>query len=60
MNKELKDKLIKAKEYIENEMYINENPTICGDEEDTLIDLLISLILYNEDLRELLRLLEEE
>ena len=58
-NKELEEQLRKANEYIRNEMYIDDNPTICGDEEDTITELPISLNLYDEDLRELLKLLEE-
>ncbi len=58
-NKELKERFKKVKKYIESEMYIVDNPTICGDEEDTIIELPISLCLYNEDLRKLLELLEE-
>jgi len=58
-NKELEEQLKKVNEYITNEMYIDDNPTICGDEEDTITELPISLNLYNEDLRELLELLEE-
>lgn len=58
-NKELEEQLRKANEYIRNEMYIDDNPTICGDEEDTITELPISLNLYNEGLRELLELLEE-
>ena len=58
-NTELEEQLRKANEYIRNEMYIDDNPTICGDEEDTITELPISLNLYNEGLRELLKLLEE-
>lgn len=57
---ELKERLKEAKEYIEKEMYIDDNPTICGDEEDTIIELPISLNLFNEDLRKLLELLDED
>lgn len=58
-NRESKERLKKVKKYIESEMDIVDNPTICGDEEDTIIKLPISLCLYNEDLRKLLELLEE-
>jgi ABC-type Fe3+-citrate transport system substrate-binding protein len=58
-NKKIEEQLRKANEYIRNEMYIDDNPTICGNEEDTITELPISLNLYNEDLRELLELLEE-
>ena len=58
-NKKLKERLKNVKNYIENEMDIVDNPTICGDEEDTITELPISLNLYNEDLRELLELLED-
>jgi len=57
--KELEEKLKKINQYIRDEMYIDDNPTICGDEEDTITELPISLNLYNEGLRELLELLEE-
>lgn len=57
-NKKLKEKLINANECIENEIYVDENPTICGYEEDTITELPMSLILYNEDLRKLLDILE--
>ena len=58
-NEELKEKIKKAYKYITDEMYIDDNPTICGDEwEDTITELPISLHLYNEDLRELLDLLD--
>lgn len=57
-NKE-KEKNKAIKEYIENKIYIDDNPTICGDEEDTITELPISLNLWNEDLRKLLELLEE-
>ena len=53
-----KSKLKNVKNYIENKMDIVDNPTICGDEEDTITELPISLSLYNEDLRSLLELLE--
>ena len=56
-NEELKEKMKKAYTYITDEMYVDDNPTICGDEEDTITELPISLNLYNEDLRELLELL---
>lgn len=58
-NKE-KEKNKEIKEYIEEKMYIDDNPTIYGDEEDTITELPISLNLWNEDLRKLLELLEEE
>ena len=58
-NKELKERLKNVKNCIENEMYVDDNPTICGDEEDTITELPISLSLYNEDLRKLLELLED-
>ena len=54
-----KSKLKNVKNYIENKMDIVDNPTICGDEEDTITELPISLCLYNEDLRKLLELLED-
>ena len=58
-NKELKEKMGKAYKHITDEMYIDDNPTMCGDEwEDTITELPISLHLYNEDLRELLDLLD--
>jgi DNA-binding ferritin-like protein (Dps family) len=58
-NKELKEKMGKAYKYITDEMYIDDNPTMCGDEwEDTITELPISLHLYNKDLRELLDLLD--
>ena len=56
----LEHKLKQVKEYIEEEMYVDENPTICGGEEEFYKELPISLNLYNEDLRKLLELLEVE
>ena len=53
-----KEKNKLALNYIRKEMYVDENPTICGDE-DTITELPISLCLYNEELRELLNLLKE-
>lgn len=58
-NKELEKIIKKANEYIRFEMYIDDNPTICEDEEDTITELPISLNLHNEDLRKLLELLQE-
>lgn len=57
----LKNDKKKALNYINQEMYVDTNPTICEmeDEENTIIELPISLNLYNEDLRKLLDLLEE-
>ena len=52
------NKLSKIQKYIEDNMDIDDNPTICGDEPDTITELPISLSLYNEDLRELLDLFE--
>ena len=58
----LKNDKKKALNYINQEMYVDTNPTICEmeDEENTIIELPISLNLYNEDLRKLFDLLEEE
>ena len=47
-----------ASEYIREEMYVDENPTL--DDDNTITELPISLSLCNEDLRKLLELLEEE
>lgn len=57
----LKSDKKKALNYINQEMYVDTNPTICEteDEENTIIELPISLNLYNEDLRKLFDLLEE-
>lgn len=57
----LKNDKKKALNYINQEMYVDTNPTICEmeDEENTIIELPISLNLYNEDLRKLFNLLEE-
>ena len=41
-------------------MYIDENPTICGDENCTITRLPTSLCLCNEDLDKLLDLLKDE
>ena len=46
-----------ASEYIREEMYVDENPTL--DDDNTINELPISLSLCNEDLRKLLELLEE-
>ena len=58
----LKNDKKKALNYINQEMYVDTNPTICEmeDEENTITELPISLNLYNEDLRKLFDLLEEE
>lgn len=56
---ELEHKLKQAKKYIEEEMYVDYNVTICGGEEEFYKELPISLNLYNEDLRKLLDMLGE-
>lgn len=54
---ELENKLKQAKEYINEEMYVDYNVTFSS-EEDFYNDLPCSLNLHNEDLRKLLDMLE--
>ena len=54
---DLENKLKQAKEYIEEEMYVDENPTLYS-EEDYYKPLPMSLSLWDEDLRKLLDMLE--
>jgi hypothetical protein len=54
---ELENKLKQAKDYINEEMYVDYNVTISS-EEDFYNDLPCSLNLHNEDLRKLLDMLE--
>ena len=55
---ELENKLKQAKEYINEEMYVDYNVTFSS-EEDFYNDLPCSLNLHNEDLRKLLEILGE-